>query len=48
MKSEKDILQAVEKARGDHKPVKFVYAWPFETVEVAGFLAEHMKRFEKD
>lgn len=46
--SEKDILQAVEKARNNHKEVKFVYAWPFGTVEVAEFLAEHVKMFEKD
>jgi sirohydrochlorin cobaltochelatase len=46
--SEKDILQAVEKARSNHKAVKFVYAWPFETSEVAEFLAEHVKKFEKD
>ncbi len=46
--SEKDILQAVEKARGKHPKVRFVYAWPYETVEVAEFLAEHVKRFAKD
>ncbi len=46
--SEKDILEAVQKARAKHKAVKFVYAWPFETDEVAEFLAEHIKKFEKD
>ena len=45
--SEKDILQAVEKARSTHKEVKFVYAWPFESSEIAEFLSEHVKRFEK-
>ena len=46
--SEKDILRAVEKARGKHAGVKFVYAWPYETTEVAEFLAEHVKRFENE
>ena len=46
--SEKDILEAVEKARGNYNGVSFVYAWPFETTEVAEFLSAHIKRFEKD
>jgi sirohydrochlorin cobaltochelatase len=44
--SEKDILQAVNRAREEHPDVKFVYAWPFETYEVSEFLAFHLKRFE--
>jgi sirohydrochlorin cobaltochelatase len=44
--SEKDIAQAVKKAQEKHSSVKFVYAWPFETSEVAEFLAAHIKRFE--
>jgi sirohydrochlorin cobaltochelatase len=44
--SEKDILEAVDKARAKHRGIDFVYAWPFETIEVAEFLAEHVKRFE--
>ena len=44
--SEKDILEAVNRIRTEHPAVKFIYAWPFETDEVAEFLAEHIKRFE--
>jgi sirohydrochlorin cobaltochelatase len=44
--SEKDIAQAVKKAQEKHTDVRLVYAWPFETSEVAGFLATHVKRFE--
>jgi sirohydrochlorin cobaltochelatase len=43
--SEKDILEAVEKARDSHTAVRFVYAWPFTSVEVADFLAAHIQRF---
>ncbi len=41
----KDIPAAVEKAKIRHKNVEFVYAWPFETGQVAQFLAEQVKRF---
>ena len=44
--SEKDIAQAVKKAQEKHPDVHIVYAWPFETSEVAGFLAGHIKKFE--
>lgn len=44
--SEKDIAQTVKRAQEKHAGVRFVYAWPFETAEVAGFLATHVKRFE--
>ncbi|RJO60994.1 MAG: hypothetical protein C4542_07635 [Dehalococcoidia bacterium] len=46
--SEKDIAQAVKKAQEKHPGVRFVYAWPFETSEVAQFLAAQIKRFESD
>ena len=44
--SEKDIVEAISKARVSYKGVKFVYTWPFEASEVAGFLASHVRRFE--
>ena len=44
--SEKDIAQAVKKVQEKHPDVRFVYAWPFETLEVAGFLANQIKKFE--
>ena len=45
--AEKDIAQAVEKARVAHPGVQFIYAWPFEASEVADFLAKHISRFDK-
>lgn len=45
--SEKDIAEAVKKAQNKHAEVKIVYAWPFETSEVAGFLSAHIERFNK-
>ena len=44
--SEKDIAHAVKKAQEKHPDVRFVYAWPFETSEVARFLASQIKKFE--
>jgi sirohydrochlorin cobaltochelatase len=44
--SEKDIRQAVVKAQQKHPGVKCVYTWPFETSEIAGFLATHIRMFE--
>ena len=44
--SEKDIAQAVKRAQEKHPDVRFVYAWPFDTSEVAGFLANQIKKFE--
>jgi len=37
--SERDIPDAVERARGRHKAVEFVYAWPFDPADVGRFLA---------
>jgi CbiX len=44
--SEKDIVQAVDKAKCTYPKVGFIYAWPFEAAEVADFLAAHIKRFD--
>ncbi len=44
--AEKDIPAAIEKAKKRHKKVDFVYAWPFETGQVAQFLARQVQRFE--
>ena len=38
--AEKEIPEVVETARGWHRGVQFVYAWPFETTEVARFLGD--------
>jgi sirohydrochlorin cobaltochelatase len=46
--SEKDIAQAIGKAREQFPGVEIIYAWPYETGEIAHFLAEHIRSFEKD
>ncbi len=43
--SEKDIPRAIERVRKKHPHLEMVYAWPFETSEVAAFLAGHVRRF---
>jgi len=42
--SEKDIPEAVERARARHPAVEFTYAWPFPVTDVAGFLAAQVAR----
>lgn len=46
--AEGDIPRAVERARKRHPGVGFVYAWPYDTAEVAAFLARHVRRFTLD
>jgi sirohydrochlorin cobaltochelatase len=43
--SETEIKQAIDTARRRHPGIEIIYAWPYETREVAGFLAEHIRRF---
>jgi sirohydrochlorin cobaltochelatase len=43
--AERDIAQAVSRARERHPGVEMVYAWPFETASIARFLAEHIRGF---
>lgn len=42
--AEVDIPAAVDAARGRHRRIDFHYAWPFETQDVARFLASHALR----
>lgn len=42
--AEKDIPQAVQRARERHPQVVFHYLWPFETADVAAFLAAQAKK----
>ena len=42
--AEADIPAAVEDARAQYPAIEFVYAWPFDTVEVAHFLSEQVRR----
>lgn len=44
--SEKDIPEAINRARELYPGVEIVYAWPYEISDVAGFLAKQIKRFE--
>ncbi len=46
--SEADIPQAIERAGTRHPHVRYVYAWPFATQAVAGFLAAHIGPFLED
>jgi sirohydrochlorin cobaltochelatase len=43
--AERDIAQAVERARRSFPRVQIIYAWPFETADIARFFAEHFKKF---
>ncbi len=43
--AERDIARVVNQARQKHPEVEIVYAWPFETADIARFLAGHVKRF---
>jgi len=43
--SEIDIPEAVDRARRRFPHVSFVYAWPFESSEIALFLANQIRRF---
>ena len=42
--AEQDIPVIIQRARERHPEVDFVYAWPFETAEVARFLAAQIRR----
>jgi len=46
--SESDIPAAIDRARQKHPIVKFIYAWPFETAEIAGFLAGHIEKWHRE
>jgi sirohydrochlorin cobaltochelatase len=45
--SEKDIPRAVQNARKTHPGLQIIYAWPFDTSDVAAFLAGHVERFRQ-
>jgi sirohydrochlorin cobaltochelatase len=38
--AEKDIPEVIQTASGWHRGVQFVYAWPFDTTDVARFLGD--------
>ena len=42
--AEEDIPGAIEDARERHPATDLVYAWPFDTLEVANFLGEQVRR----
>ena len=41
--AEEDIPAVLDGARGRHPAIEFAYAWPFDTVDVAAFLAEQVR-----
>jgi sirohydrochlorin cobaltochelatase len=43
--SETEIPEEVEQARKRHPGTRFVYVWPFESADVAGFLAAQIRQF---
>jgi sirohydrochlorin ferrochelatase len=43
--AEKDIPAAIEEFRELHPEIQVIYAWPFDTAEVAGFLSGHISPF---
>lgn len=43
--SERDIPEAIDRARARHEGVRIVYAWPFPSKESAAFLAEQARGF---
>jgi sirohydrochlorin cobaltochelatase len=44
--SERDIAMAIKKTQERFPGVEIIYAWPYETADIARFLAEHLKKFE--
>ncbi|MBI4369372.1 MAG: CbiX/SirB N-terminal domain-containing protein [Elusimicrobia bacterium] len=42
--SEKEIPSIVRQAQKKYPNVRFHYAWPFDTIEIANFLAHHLKQ----
>ena len=43
--SESEIKAAIDAAGKRHPDADIIYAWPYETDEVASFLASHVRRF---
>jgi sirohydrochlorin cobaltochelatase len=43
--SEKDIPAAIKEFRESHPGTDIVYAWPFDSEQVARFLNDHLSRF---
>ena len=43
--SEKDIPEAIERAKKKNPDIKFSYVWPFNISKIAAFLAEQIKDY---
>ena len=43
--AEKDIPAKIEEFSTRYPKIEIVYAWPFDTMQVARFLSEHISRF---
>ena len=43
--SERDIPEAIRRARKLYPSLESVYAWPYDGSQVADFLADHIRRF---
>jgi sirohydrochlorin cobaltochelatase len=44
-RAEKDIPVKIEEFRERYPKIEIVYAWPFDTLQVARFLSKHISRF---
>jgi sirohydrochlorin cobaltochelatase len=45
--AERDIPEAIARARGAHPGVAFVYAWPFPDDAILGLFADQVRRFSR-
>jgi sirohydrochlorin cobaltochelatase len=43
--SERDIPEAIQRARKLHPGLEIVYAWPYDVSQVADFLVQHIRHF---
>jgi hypothetical protein len=43
--SEKDIPEAIERAKKKNHDILFSFVWPFNTSKIATFLAEQIKEY---
>ena len=45
--SEEEIPELIQDAQERHPETTFRYAWPFDSLQIARFLAAHIEKFEK-
>ena len=45
--SEREIPAAIQRAKERHPDVQFLYAWPFDTADIASFLSTQIRSFQR-